>query len=132
MPERTRPAPRERFSPTEDLLNLDEVIAQLEGEPSPPHQGHRQVALYHEGPFTVALFLFDEGSKLPQHVVDGPVVVHLLKGRVTINTQQNEYTLQPGQMLRLARGVEHDVNAHETSQLLVTVFLEGRGSHVDE
>ncbi len=63
------------------------------------------------------------------HVVDGPVMIHALSGRAIIKTDDGEHDLSAGKLLRLAPGVKHDVTAKEPTRLLVTICLEGPGSH---
>ncbi|MEX0886887.1 MAG: AraC family ligand binding domain-containing protein [Phycisphaeraceae bacterium] len=125
---RLRTHPEERFASLEEELDLQAVADKLLAEPSGQH-GHKQVALFRHGPATLALYCFDAGGRLPDHVVDGPVIIHVLTGRLHVHTDAAEHNLPAAQLLRLAPGVRHDVIAEEPSQMLLTVCLEGPGSH---
>ena len=125
---RLRTPPEQRFASSEEAVNLADAAEKLLAEPSGQH-GHKQMALFRHGPATLALYCFDAGGRLPDHVVDGPVIIHALSGRLRVRTDQAEHALAAGQLLRLAPGVRHDVNADEPSQMLLTVCLEGPGSH---
>ncbi len=127
--DRNRIHPQERFAPPEELIDLDAAAAQLAAEDSDIANGHRQIALCKHGPMTAALFTFQAGSHLDDHVVDGPVLIQVLTGRVTITTSDGVHDLPAGSLLRLAPGVRHDVKAAEDSRLLVTFCLEGPDSH---
>lgn len=122
--DRPRTPPRERFRPSEDVIDLPAATAKLLEEPPSNRHGHRQITLYKHGAETLALFHFDAGGGLSSHVVDGPVVIHVLDGSLTVATDHAEHELQAGQLLRLGAGVRHDVAAHESSRMLLTVFLE--------
>jgi len=124
-----RPRPAERFAPLEDVVDLNDAAARLRNEPNAGRHGHRQMALFHHGPATVALYCFEAGSKLPDHVVDGPVMIHVLEGRLRVSTNETKHELSAGQLLRLAPGVNHDVEATEASRMLLTVCVEGPNSH---
>ena len=126
---RARPKPAERFAPLEDVVDLTAATDRLQNEPNAGQHGHRQMALFHHGPATVALYCFEAGSKLPDHVVDGPVTIHVLEGRLQVKTAQSKHELPANHLLRLAPGVNHDVEAVEASKMLLTVCVEGPNSH---
>jgi quercetin dioxygenase-like cupin family protein len=130
-PDRVREAPQQRFAPPAQTLDLEAVTEQLRREPSQTAstQGHRQIALFRHGPMTLALYLFDRGGRLPDHVVDGPVVIQCLEGHLTVSSAEVQHDLPQGTLLRLARGVPHDVIAQRDSRMLLIIALEGSGSH---
>lgn len=122
--DRLRTPPRDRFEPSEDVIDLAEATRRLLSEPQSNRRGHRQIALFHRGCETLALFCFDAGGEMLRHQVDGVVVIHVLDGRLTVATPRARHELGPGQVLRLAASVPHDVTAGEPSRMLLTVFLE--------
>lgn len=126
---RSRPHPAMRFSPPEDRVDLNAEIKALLEEPGSGQHGHRQKALFHHGPATLALYAFEAGSKLPNHVVDGSVIIQVLQGRLVVATENARHELSAGDLLRLAPGVVHDVEAVDQSQMLLTVCVEGPDSH---
>jgi quercetin dioxygenase-like cupin family protein len=123
--ERLRPHPEKRFLPPQLQIDLEQVASRLQGEPSSENRKHRQETLYHHGPLTVALFLFDQGASLPQHVAEGVVTVHVLQGRLKMAASGQVHDLPAGSLLVLAPGVQHDVQAIEATRMLLTVCLEG-------
>ena len=125
---RPRAHPEQRFEGSESVFDLARAAGQLMAEPTASHQGHRQKALFREGPLTVALFVFDRGGFLPEHVVDGPVVIHVLEGAVMVATPEGQHELAAGQLLRLAGGVSHNVTAEHPSRMLVTICRLGPNS----
>jgi quercetin dioxygenase-like cupin family protein len=127
--DRLRPHPEKRFAETQTKFDLDDAYRSLMSEVDSGQHGHRQMALFRHGPATVAIYHFEEGAYLKDHSVDGPVILHTLTGRLTVKTDQAEHELSAGAMLALAPGVRHDVSAHEDARMLLTVCLEGPGSH---
>ena len=128
--ERLRQPPSQRFATSEDVIDLKQAAQRLVRQSSDT-QGHRQMTLFKQGPATLALFLFDEGARLADHVVDGPVIIHVLAGRVKVATDAATHELAEGTLLRLAPKVRHDLEATEPSQVLMTMCLEGPDSGRD-
>jgi len=126
--ERLRPHPSERFAGREDHFDLNEAIEYLRSEPSGQH-GHKQLSLFRHGPATLALFLFDAGSELKDHVVDGPVVLHVLAGSITVRTEDDSFEVGADQVLRLSPSVAHHITARAGAQVLMTLCVEGPNSH---
>ena len=124
QPERLRQHPTERFEPEQHPIDLGEIAAQLRAEPQPGWRAQRQKTLYRKGPVTVALFLFDRGAGLPQHVAEGVVTIHVLEGRLRMSAEGQSHDMTAGQILVLAPGVEHDVFAEEPTRMLLTVCLD--------
>lgn len=120
---RVREHPSVRFAGTQTVLDLPDSIESLLSEGPAGQHGHRQKALFHHGSTTLALFSFEQGSTLPDHVVDGVVIIQVLTGKLGVKISGQEHTLMPSQVLVLAPGVPHDVNAYEESHMLLTVCL---------
>lgn len=126
---RTRVPPQERFAPAEGEFDLEAASHALWNEANAGQHGHRQMALFRHGPATLALYCFEPGASLPDHAVDGPVIIQVLEGELIVRTEQNQHTLPAGRMLRLAPGVTHDVEARKRSRMLLTICVEGPASH---
>ena len=122
--ERLRQHPTERFLAAQHHIDLKKIEAKLRAEPLPNQRNHRQETLYRHGPVTVALFLFEPGAHMPQHVAEGVVTVHVLEGRLSMTAEGKLQELTAGQVLVMAPGVRHDVHAEETTRMLLTVCLE--------
>ena len=125
---RLREHPEQRFAQSQERFELSETIQELHREPSGQH-GHKQINLFKHGPASLALFHFEPGSKFDDHVVDGAVFIQVLCGRLTVKTPEGDHQLKAGSLLRLAPGITHSVEAAEHSDMLLTICLEGPGSH---
>ncbi|MFP4598418.1 MAG: cupin domain-containing protein [Persicimonas sp.] len=121
--ERLRPHPALRFAEPERKLDLADCFEDLLDEPHDATEGHRQITIARHGSQTLTLFHFTEGSRLPEHKVDGAVTIHVLDGELEVETDEEVHRLGEGQLLMLAPGIEHDVRAQEESRMLLTVHL---------
>lgn len=123
---RLRTPPRERFAEPVKTLDLLTVAEELGEEAGSTIHGHRQIALYHHGRFTVALFKFDRGGKLADHSAKGEVMIQSLEGRLKLTTDGvDEGTrLEPGRVTFIAPNVVHAVEAETDALMLLTVALE--------
>jgi quercetin dioxygenase-like cupin family protein len=120
---RLREHPAKRFAPRERKIDLGECYDDLLGEPHDATDGHRQITLAHHDSLTLTLFHFEEGSQLPEHVVEGAVTIHVLDGEVEIETDDEVHHLEDDQILVLAPKVKHDLRALDETRMLLTVHL---------
>ena len=121
--QRLRPHPDTRFAQPSTCVDLHAVAAALRSESNTGERGHRQETVFKHGNVTVALFVFDRFSHLAEHVAQGIVTMHVLKGAMKISAGTVEHELKAGQMLVLDAGVRHALKAEEESEVLVSVHL---------
>lgn len=121
---RLREHPAKRFAPPVRKLDLRDCYQDLLDEPHDATDGHRQITIAHHDSLTLTLFHFEEGSRLPEHVVDGAVTIQVLEGDLEIETKAQKHRLTDGQVLILAPNIEHDVRANADSRMLLTVHLQ--------
>jgi quercetin dioxygenase-like cupin family protein len=121
--DRTRTHPTERFAAPAQAFDLDAAAAELAGETTAAHGGHRQKTLYRHGPSTLALFLFEPGGALREHRTNGIVFIQILRGRLTVHAAGQRHDLPAGRVLVMSPGVPHDLHAEEHTHMLLTVSL---------
>ena len=121
--ERLRPHPSTRLAGPVVHLNLPELAGALHGEPHPAQSGHRQVGLIHRGPLRLLLFAFEPGGRLPEHRAPGHVVIHCLRGELSVEAGAAEHRLGGGEALVLDPDVPHAVHALAESEMLLTVCM---------
>lgn len=119
---RAREHPDSRFAPLQHAFDLRAAAREL--AETPARRGQRQMALYRHGGLTVALFTFEPGAGLADHVADGVVSINVLDGRLRVQSGGQEHALHAGGLLVLAPGVRHDVFAIDQSTMLLQVYLE--------
>jgi len=126
--DRLREHPENRFSAPQHQIDLNQVASQLLAEPLQGKRMHRQETIYKHTSATIALFLFEKGARLPEHVAEGVVTVQVLEGKLKMNAQEQVHELSAGQLLVMAPGVKHDVYAQEPTRMLLTVCLQEKNS----
>jgi quercetin dioxygenase-like cupin family protein len=124
--DRLRPRPSERFAGPEHRIDLSAAVEALRSEQHDSTERHRQITVFHKGPLRMVLFSFETGAGLPSHRAPGFVVIHTLRGRLTVKTLNERYELPTGQLVLLDPEVVHDVTAIEPSDMLLTISLGER------
>lgn len=124
--QRMRQHPNDRFAGPVHEFDLDAAAARLRQEIRSGASGHRQESLHKHGSTSLALFIFGPQRRLPPHRTNGTVIIHVLKGRLTVTADGRPHDLGPGGVLVMAANVEHDVAALEESEMLLTVHLDAR------
>ena len=120
---RRRRHPSDRFAGAEHALELPAALRALRGEPS-SGSGHRQITLLHHGPVRLVLFAFDEGGRMPDHRAPGWITIHVMRGSLLVRTPAARHELGEGELLALAPGIEHDVEATAESDMLLGIYPE--------
>jgi quercetin dioxygenase-like cupin family protein len=124
--DRLRPPPSERFAGPEHRIDLAATLDALRDEQHESTERHRQITVFHKGPLRMVLFTFEPGAGLPAHRAPGFVVIHTVRGRLTVKTMNESYELATGQLLMLDPEVVHDVTAAEPSEMLLTISMSAR------
>jgi quercetin dioxygenase-like cupin family protein len=95
--------------------------------------GRSARTLVKEGPLRLTILALGAGGSLPAHRTEGPLTIHVLEGAVSFEAAGQGYDLAPGDVLVLARGVEHSArSAAGTVFLLTVVHPPSAGSRLDD
>lgn len=124
---RLRTPPQERFSGNHHRFDLQAELQQLRAEDHQSPDGHRQITLWHHGPFSQVLFDFQAGGEIPQHAAHGWVSLQVLEGQVTVQLADHSHDLTAGHLLMLDPDLPHTVRATQPSALLMTVQIQVEG-----
>jgi quercetin dioxygenase-like cupin family protein len=119
--ERLRPHPEDRLAAPVQVVDLASAAAELRAEAHPAVAGHRQIAVVRHGPVTIIQFVFDAGGLLKQHRADGVVTIHVLEGRLKVIVEEEVQEIGRDELLALAPGVMHSVEALIPTDMLLTV-----------
>lgn len=119
--DRLRTHPKERLAAAVQQVDLADAAARLRAEAHASVAGHRQVALVRHGPLTMILFAFDAGGLLKEHQADGEVIIHVLRGRLSVAVAGESVELTAGTLVALAPGQRHSVSASEECDMLLTI-----------
>lgn len=121
--ERLRPHPSTRLAGPVVPLQFTDLARALFAEPHPAKSGHRQASLIHRGPLRLLLFAFEPGGHLPEHRAPGHVVIHCLRGELSVAAGGEEHRLAEGDAVVLDPEVPHSVAAIAESEMLLTVCI---------
>lgn len=69
----------------------------------------------------LVLIAMETGAKIKEHHADGSISIHVVEGTLNIHVQGQAQELHAGQILTLAAGIKHDVEAREESAFLLTI-----------
>ena len=67
------------------------------------------------------LITMETGARMKEHHADGTVSIHALQGAVCVRVKEEAHDLHAGQILTIARGIKHDVEARKDSAFLLTI-----------
>ena len=101
------------------FLDLETTADRLIGE-LPGHR-RRTETLARERGVSVVLMAMEAGDAIEEHSAKGPVSVHLLRGHASLQANEHDHELRPGQLLLIQPEVRHDLRALEQSVVLLTV-----------
>lgn len=123
--DRLREHPRDRFSSSVRHLKLEAEFDDLLAEPEGAIDNHRQISLVQRQGLSLILFYFEKGGTLPEHDADGEVSIHVLDGVLEVGISEGAERVTTGELLMLAPGVAHDVEALEATKMLLTIGVLG-------
>lgn len=109
---------------TQDGLNhidLNQEITRLEAEASSEESGRKSKMLIKHPEFRIVLITMRTGSRWEDHKTNARICLHVLRGDIRFHTANSTIDLRPGQLITLAPGVVHSVDAVEESAFLLTL-----------
>lgn len=103
--------------------NIDNELEKLKKAPSWQREsGRSSETLVKYEQFRVVLVRMKPGSYMSHHRAEGPISIHVLRGKVRVHLPEDRLEdLKPGDLLTLDRCLEHDVEALEESSFLLTI-----------
>lgn len=105
-----------------EVSSLD-LASELAGfTPHKPWQsGLYSKLLFKSDDLRLVLIAMETGARMKDHHADGTVSIHALEGTLCIHLTERSHDLRAGQILTLAPGIRHDVEAREHSAFLLTI-----------
>jgi len=85
--------------------------------------GRGAKTLVKEGPLRITLAVLRRGASLDEHQVAGPASIHVLSGRLRVDTPGGTITLEAHELAALDAGVAHSAQALDDAALLITVAM---------
>ncbi len=86
--------------------------------------GEQGKAIAKTDEFELARLVIPAGKEIANHEVSGPIVLHCIKGEITVAAMGTRKPLVSGQLLYLLPGVPHSVSATTDSVILLTIIFK--------
>jgi NADH:ubiquinone oxidoreductase subunit F (NADH-binding)/quercetin dioxygenase-like cupin family protein len=115
------PAQAEEPVPLWRYLDLQHEIDELKSSEFWKSSDRMAKTLVKQGTFTVVLTLMKAGTVLKEHKAEGNVSIHVLRGRIRVNVDQNTEEIEEGQMMVLNRDVRHSIKALDETAFLISI-----------
>ncbi len=103
------------------IIDLSAAEQELRGQETYAREGHTARTLLRAPDLRVVLVTMKAGSRIGEHRARESVSLHAISGHVRLHVQERCVDLPAGQLLLLAQGVEHDVEAVADSALILTL-----------
>ena|SRR5471032_1965811 len=81
------------------------------------------IALAKTAQLELIRLVLPKGKTMPEHKVAGPITLQCLEGELLLEAEGTSRTLRGGELLHLAGGVPHAVQARQDSLALLTIVL---------
>jgi quercetin dioxygenase-like cupin family protein len=115
--------------PPVQVIHLGELAVQVAAERERHNADHTAYTLRNAVALRQVLLSFRPGGRMPDHHADGGVAIHVLAGEVAVEAQGTEYALGAGDILDLAPGLPHTLQARAESTVLLTIAPVGSVAH---
>jgi len=102
-------------------IDLAEAFRDLKREEAWDARPRNAVTLLKEHGMTALLVGLHKDATIERHRAEGPISVHLLSGAMRLTAAGESLTLEPGQVVTMQAGVEHEIRASEESAFLLTI-----------
>ncbi len=103
-----------------------QVVTKVHRELPISAQATTSRALLHNDAARVVVFAFDTGEQLTDHAAAKPVVVQVVEGRLRFHLEGAEHELAAGDVVYLAPGAPHALEALEPSRLTLVLIEQPR------
>jgi quercetin dioxygenase-like cupin family protein len=126
--DRLRPHPEDRLRPTVQLIDLPQTAVALRHESHSAVAGHRQIAVFRQGPVSLLSFVFEPNGSLKEHKTDGVITILVLSGQLQVLAEGQSHDLTAGRLLALGPNVPHTVLALTSTEMLLTIHRTSASS----
>ncbi len=110
------------------VLNIAAEFDRLRAGATPGPPSIRKKMLHRDDRRLFTLLALDADAEIPEHAAPGPVVIHIVAGKVEFTLHGRAVPLSAGQLLVLDSGVRHAVRALADSGLLLEIAVDAAQS----
>ena len=108
-------------------FDLADEARRLRQEDAWQRNDHNARTLVKEHHLRVVALAMKEGGRLPEHLVEGGVTVHVISGSVRVSADARQIVLNPGHLLVLDYATQFGVAATEEAEVLLTIVYGPSG-----
>jgi quercetin dioxygenase-like cupin family protein len=105
-------------------LDLPAILGSMKQEETWRTARRNAMTLVKQPIFRIVLVALRAGAEIGAHETEGPVTVHAIEGRLTIDVGADEFALSAGQLLILSPGLRHSMHAQDDAAFLLTLTAE--------
>lgn len=109
-------------------FDLAAELAKLRLETPWTAHGSNGVTLVKHPDIRIVLMALKAGVRIEEHKAEGRMSIQALSGSLRLRLPQGTVDLRAGHVLVLDRGVPHDLEALEESEVLLTITWHGEAS----
>jgi quercetin dioxygenase-like cupin family protein len=107
------------------LFSLDSMIVGLRSEDEYSTTGHTGLTLLKTSTLRIVLEVAKEGSRIAEHSVHGPTVIHVLEGSIRIQALDETRVAHHGEMVVVPNDLPREIEAEKESAFLWILALDG-------
>lgn len=83
----------------------------------------RTYALVKTDRFEAVRLVIPTGTSIPEHAVEGPIALHCLEGKFTLDRKGGQVTMRAHDWVHLEPGEPHALKGIEDASVLVTIMF---------
>ena len=102
-------------------VGLADQLDRLKQESTWRTNGRNAITLTKEPTLRLVLLLLGKGTRMPEHQVAGPLILHVLSGSVAFRVGTRTDEVGAGELIVLDDAIGHEVEALEESACLLTL-----------
>lgn len=105
------------------LADVNKLINQIKNEATWQKSDHNSITVYKSDELRIVLVGMHTDAELKTHTANAYLSVHVLKGSVIFNVEQEEHRLKAGNIITIHPNLLHRVKSVEESFILLTLAM---------
>lgn len=110
----------------QDAIALGTLEAELRREGGYARDGHTARTLLREPDLRIVFIVMRQGASMAPHRIDETGSIHVVTGRLRVRFPERVVELAAGQLLIVAAGAAHEIDAMPESAFVLTIGWHGK------
>lgn len=102
-------------------IDLFSFIKQIKKEKKWKETDRNAITVFKSNGFCIVLIALHKGAEMVKHTAEGLISVQVLKGKMQLQTNDQSFKLEKGQMLALHKNIPHSLLAKKKTIFLLTL-----------